>query len=221
VQLRNTRCFANSADFFQRTRLEKHDLNCLSEANALLTLAGHRRMALWQTLGLEPATAAGNPSRALPLISSERKQSQPDLLPPTEGENLVIDYRRLGLTLGRHPLALLRPQLNALRLKTADDVNNARDKQSIYAAGIVTCRQRPGTASGVVFVTLEDETGTINVVVWSALVERQRRELLGSQLLGVHGVVEKKDNVVHLVAGRLFDHSQLLGSLELPSRDFH
>jgi error-prone DNA polymerase len=82
-----------------------------------------------------------------------------------------------------------RPRLNALRLQTADDVNNARDKQSIYAAGIVTCRQRPGTASGVVFVTLEDETGTINVV--------------------------------HLVAGRLFDHSHLLGSMELPSRDFH
>ena len=114
-----------------------------------------------------------------------------------------------------------RPRLNALHLKIADDVNNARDKQSIYAASIVTCRQRPGTASGVVFVTLDDETGTINVVVWSSLVERQRRELLGSQLLGVHGIVEKKDKVVHLVAGKLFDHSQLLGSLELPSWDFH
>jgi error-prone DNA polymerase len=108
-----------------------------------------------------------------------------------------------------------------MQLKTADDVNHARHQQSIYVAGIVTCRQRPGTASGVMFVTLEDETGTINVVVWSSLVERQRRELLNSQLLGVHGIVEKKDNVVHLVAGRLFDHSQLLGSLELPSRDFH
>jgi error-prone DNA polymerase len=108
-----------------------------------------------------------------------------------------------------------------MQLKTADDVNHARHQQSIYVAGIVTCRQRPGTASGVMFVTLEDETGCINVVVWSSLVERQRRELLNSQLLGVHGVVEKKDNVVHLVADRLFDHSHLLGSLQLPSRDFH
>ena len=142
-------------------------------------------------------------------------------MPPTEGENLVADYRRLGLTLGRHPLALLRPKLSSMQLKTADDVNNARHQQSICVAGIVTCHQRPGTASGVMFVTLEDETGCINVVVWSSLVERQRRELLGSQLLGVHGIVEKKDNVVHLVAGRLFDHSHLLGSLQLPSRDFH
>ncbi len=221
LQARQQRCFANSDDCFQRSQLNKGDLNCLSEANALSTLAGHRRLALWQTLGLVPDTSKDKPSLALPLSSTERKSSQPDLLPPTEGENLVADYRRLGLTLGRHPLALLRPKLSSMQLKTADDVNHARHQQSIYVAGIVTCRQRPGTASGVMFVTLEDETGCINVVVWSSLVERQRRELLNSQLLGVHGVVEKKDNVVHLVAGRLFDHSHLLGSLELPSRDFH
>jgi error-prone DNA polymerase len=210
---RQIRAFTDSEDFFRRTQLMKRDLNCLSEANALATLAGHRRKALWQTLGIAPDD--------VPLAVNERVESQPGLIAPTEGEDLVADYQRMGLTLGRHPLALLRKQLTALRLASAEEVNNASDQQSIYAAGIVTCRQRPGTASGVVFVTLEDETGNINVVVWNSLVERQRLELLGSSLLGVHGIVERKNDVVHLVAGRLVDHSHLLGSLVTESRDFH
>jgi error-prone DNA polymerase len=213
VAARQVASFADSEDFFRRTRLDKRDLNCLSEANALTTLAGHRRMALWQTLGRAPDD--------VPLAVNERLESQPELLPPTEGENIVADYRRLGLTLGRHPLALLRSKLTSMRLASAADVHNATHQQAIYAAGIVTCRQRPGTASGVVFVTLEDETGTINVVVWARLVDRQRRELLGSSLLGVHGIVERKGDIVHLVAGRLVDHSHLLGNLVTESRDFH
>jgi error-prone DNA polymerase len=213
VAARQTAHFTDREDFFLRTQLDRRALNCLSEANALATLAGHRRMALWHTLGRAPDD--------VPLAVNERSETQPDLLPPTEGENIVADYRRLGLTLGRHPLALLRDRLSAMKLASAADVQNARHQQYIRAAGIVTCRQRPGTASGVVFVTLEDETGTINVVVWSSLVERQRRELLGSRLMAVHGIVERKDDIVHLVAGRLFDHSHLLGSLETESRDFH
>jgi error-prone DNA polymerase len=213
VKARQAAPFTDSADFFRRTQLDKRALNCLSDANALFALTGDRRKAMWQTLGLAPDD--------VPLAVNERVESKPDLLPPTEGENLVADYRRLGLTLGRHPLALLRARLKALRLSTAEDVMNAQHQQAIYAAGIVTCRQRPGTASGVVFVTLEDETGNINVVVWNSLVERQRRELLGSSLMGVHGIVERKGDVVHLVAGKLVDHSHLLGSLVTESRDFH
>lgn len=213
VAARQAKPFGDTADFFRRTALTKRDLNCLSDANALATLAGHRRKALWQSLGVAPDN--------VPLAVNERLETQPQLLPPTEGEDIVADYRRLGLTLGRHPLALLRDKLKALRLGTAEDVQNACHRQPIRAAGIVTGRQRPGTASGVVFVTLEDETGTVNVVVWSRLVERQRRELLGSRLMGVDGIVERKDEVVHLVAGRLFDYSHLLGALQTESRDFH
>jgi error-prone DNA polymerase len=91
----------------------------------------------------------------------------------------------------------------------------------VRTAGLVTCRQRPDTASGVVFVTLEDETGCINVVLWRDLVERQRREMLGARLLGVQGVLEREGEVVHLIARRLFDHSALLGPLAAASRDFH
>jgi error-prone DNA polymerase len=213
VAARRAAPFIDTDDFLHRTQLGRCELDALGEANALSALAGHRRMALWRTLAFIPDD--------LPLALGERVETEPMLAPPTEGEDIAADYRRLRLTLGRHPLALLRKRLMAMRFGNSQDVRNARHHQLIRVAGIVTGRQRPGTASGVVFVTLEDETGYINVVVWSDLVERQRRELLGSRLLGVYGIVERKDNVIHLVARRLFDHSGLLGSLETESRDFH
>jgi error-prone DNA polymerase len=145
----------------------------------------------------------------------------PALPGPTEGEEIVADYASLGLTLGRHPLGLLRGRLNAGRFLTADEIRGARPGSLARAAGLVTCRQRPDTASGVIFVTLEDETGCVNVVVWRDLVERQRRELLGARLMGVQGVIERDGEVVHLIARRLFDHTGLLGALQTASRDFH
>ncbi len=140
---------------------------------------------------------------------------------PGEGEDIVADYASLGLTLGRHPLALLRERLQGLQLMPAEALRGRPHGSLARTAGLVTCRQRPDTASGVVFVTLEDETGTVNVVVWRDLVERQRRELLGARLLGVEGAIERDGEVVHLVARRLTDHSRLLGALLVPSRDFH
>ena len=148
-------------------------------------------------------------------------ESDPVLAMPSEGANIVADYQSTGLTLGRHPLALLRTRLAELRFATAGQIGALSSGRSTRACGIVTCRQRPGTASGVVFVTLEDETGCVNVVVWKDVSARQRRELLGSSLLGVEGVVEREGGVVHLIARRLFDHSRLLGGLDTASRDFH
>jgi len=116
---------------------------------------------------------------------------------------------------------LLRRRLDAMRFVDAGKLRHVPHGSHARVAGLVTCRQRPDTASGVVFVTLEDETGCINVVVWNRLVEGQRRELLGARLLGVQGVVERDGEVVHLVARRLYDHSALLGPLDAPSRDFH
>jgi error-prone DNA polymerase len=148
-------------------------------------------------------------------------ETPPRLPPPTEGEDLVADYRSLGLTLGRHPLALLRDRLARMRLATAEEIRRLPHGGVARACGIVTGRQRPDTASGVVFVTLEDETGYVNVVVWASLGERQRRELLGARLMAVHGVIEREGEVVHLVARRLVDESALLGRLVTRSRDFH
>jgi error-prone DNA polymerase len=185
----------------------------LARANALAPLAGHRRMAHWLVAGVEPATPL---LESAPII-----ETAPALAAPREGENLVVDYASTGLTLGRHPLALLRDRLKRLRLSTAAELLGFPHGRLARAAGIVTGRQRPGTASGVVFVTLEDETGNVNVIVWRDLVDRQRRELLGSSLLGVYGVVERQGDVVHLVAQHLIDYSALLGRLATASRDFH
>jgi error-prone DNA polymerase len=170
-------------------------------------------MARWQVAGVEATTPL---LEAAPVI-----ETVPALAAPGEGENLVVDYASTGLTLGRHPLALLRHRLKQLRLSTAEELRGFPHGRLARAAGIVTGRQRPGTASGVVFVTLEDETGNVNVIVWRDLVEKQRRELLGARLLGVYGVLERQGEVVHLVARRLVDFSELLGRLETTSRDFH
>ncbi|MEX0637288.1 MAG: OB-fold nucleic acid binding domain-containing protein, partial [Burkholderiales bacterium] len=137
------------------------------------------------------------------------------------GEDIVADYASLGMSLGRHPLALLRPRLSRLGLLPAVTVHARAHGSRARAAGLVTCRQRPDTASGVIFVTLEDETGCVNVVVWRDLIERQRRELLGARLLAVEGRIERDGEVVHLIAERLSDRSALLGRLLAPSRDFH
>ena len=146
---------------------------------------------------------------------------RPPLAAPTEGQDIVADYRRLGLSLRRHPLALLRKQLTTQRLATAADVRATPHGRLVRTAGIVIGRQRPDTASGVVFVTLEDETGALNVIVWRDLGDRQRRELLGSRLMAVYGKVEREGEVVHVVAGRLVDLTPMLGALETRSRDFH
>ena len=134
---------------------------------------------------------------------------------------MLADYGRLGFTLGAHPLELLRGALDRLRCQTVFEVLQARHGQRLRTAGLVVMRQRPGTATGVVFVTLEDETGTLNLIVWASLVESQRKELLGARLLGVEGKVQREGTVVHFIAERLEDHSALLGRLPTTSRDFH
>jgi len=221
VAARGEQPFANATDLAHRASLNHGEINALARADALAPLTGHRRRALWTTLGLD-----ADAPRAAPLATRlAAREPQASLLAPTEGQDIVADYAHTALTLRRHPLALLRSRFTAMRLKTAAQVNSARHKQPVRTTGIVTCRQRPSTASGVTFVTLEDETGTINVVVWRATAEKYRRELLGSTLLTVTGHVERVEAaavpVVHLIAARLSDQSDLLGELTVASRDFH
>lgn len=206
--------FVGIEDLANRARLDTRDLNALASAEAFRQLSSHRRDAHWQALGLKQGTSL------MPDITGD--QVQPELIELAElneGENILEDYRSVGLTLRRHPMALLRPRLK--RHVTAEQLRNIQPGRMVRATGIVTGRQRPGTASGVVFVTLEDETGNINVIVWSSLVESQRRELLASKLMTVHGKLEKEGEVIHLIAHRLIDDSHLLGRLAVPSRDFH
>jgi len=168
---------------------------------------------VWDVVGIE---------RLPPLLAGSTFDEGKAILPaPTEGQDIVADYRTQGLTLRRHPLALLRTQLARRRLVTSAAIAQAPHGRIVRTAGIVIGRQRPDTASGVVFVTLEDETGATNVIVWRDLGDRQRRELLGSKLLAVYGQVEREGAVVHVIAGRLVDLSPLLGALATKSRDFH
>jgi error-prone DNA polymerase len=191
--------------------LDKKNLRCLAAAGALQSIAGHRRLAHW---------AAAGAGRRAPL-DAPAAERLPALAPPREGEDIVADYASLGLTLGRHPLALLRSRLQQHKLINAEELQALPHGSAARIAGLVTCRQRPDTASGVIFVTLEDETGNVNVVVWKSLGERRRAALLGARLLAVHGVIERDGDVVHLVARRLADYSGLLGPLAAASRDFH
>jgi error-prone DNA polymerase len=191
--------------------MNRKDLRALAAAGALQSLAGHRRLAHW---------AAAGAGRRSPL-DAPAAERLPQLAALREGEDIAADYASLGLTLGRHPLALLRKYLEGKRLIDSKTLNRLPHGSIARLAGLVTCRQRPDTASGVVFVTLEDEAGCVNVVVWRHLVESQKRELLGARLLGVAGCVERDGEVVHLVARRLYDYTPMLGPLMTGSRDFH
>ena len=210
---RHERALSSVADLAHRARLDRRDLEALADAGALASLAGHRHAAVWDVAGVEKLPAL--------LNGSSFDEAAPDLPAPTEGEDVVADYRTIGLTLGRHPVALLRRELAKRRLSTSADVLRTPHGRLARTAGIVVGRQRPDTTSGVVFVTLEDETGSTNVIVWRDLSDRQRRELLGSRLMAVYGKVEREGEVVHLIAGKLVDLTPLLGSLPTRSRDFH
>jgi len=214
VAARAQSAFCDASDLAERAALSRKELDALVAANALASLSGHRRQAAW-AVALPLLQTQGDLLAGVPL-----RETAAQLVAPKEAENLVADYASLGLTLGRHPLLLLRPHLARQRFISAAELRNMATKQFARCAGFVTCRQRPGTASGVIFVTLEDETGMTNVIVHAPLAERQRRELLGAQLLGVFGIVQREGEVVHLIAKRLVDRTALMGQLSVSSRDF-
>jgi error-prone DNA polymerase len=209
---RAVRPFRSVHDLARRAQLDRHDLHVLADANALAALAGNRREALWHSV-------AAVPDKDMLAVAAVQDET-PGLGAPSEADEIVADYRSVGLTLGRHPLELLRPQLLANRLMPASTLRSYPDGRLARGCGIVTVRQRPGTAKGVIFVTLEDETGNVNVIVWPGLLEKQRKEVLGASLLAVYGVWQCEGEVRHLVAQRLVDMSHLLDGLQSASRDF-
>ncbi|GAB7549581.1 error-prone DNA polymerase [Cupriavidus sp. 8B] len=211
-EARAVRPFSGTTDLARRANLDRHDVQVLAAGDTLRAFAGHRRNALWQ------ATAAV-PDKDL-LRPADVPEELPSLVAPSEGEAIVADYRSTGLTLNRHPLALLRRHLASGRFVTAETLFRYQDRQLARGAGIVTVRQRPSTANGVLFMTLEDETGSVNVIVWPSVLERFRKEVLAARLIGVLGQWQCEGEVRHLVAQRLVDLTPLLGHLETSSRDF-
>ncbi|UCB55094.1 MAG: hypothetical protein JSW45_00695, partial [Thiotrichales bacterium] len=171
-----------------------------------------RHRAYWQVAGTE---------NNMPVFGTPHFAECDVMLPrPSEGQNITADYATTGLTLGRHPLALLRERLTRRQMRRAEELWALDNDTRVTTAGLVICRQRPGSAGNVVFVTLEDETGQTNVVVWPYLAERQARELVKARLLAVQGSIQQEDGVLHLIASRLEDLSAWLGSLTTRSRDF-
>jgi error-prone DNA polymerase len=216
VAMRAQAPFESVEDLARRAELDAHALQCLAEADALATLAGDRREAIWAVGGVD--------TRATALLKGTRttELDAPELAPLTMADAVLADYRSLGLSLKSHPLALLRPALAPFKVERAAVLNaDYRPGQLARASGLVTHRQQPGTAKGVVFVTLEDETGAVNVIVWPSVAAAQRRALLGASLLTVYGVWQREGEVRHLVAKTLVDHTPLLQGLVARSRDFH
>jgi error-prone DNA polymerase len=205
--------FISPEDLARRAGLDSHQLELLARADALRAMAGHRHQAAWAVAGVD--------TRATPLLRRTRTHERPaELVAPAEAENLLADYRSIGLSLSTHPMALLREHLASFRIQTAAVLRTYPSGRLARASGLITHRQRPETAKGVVFVTLEDETGAVNVIVWPQVVEAQRRELLASTLLTVYGVWQAEGEVRHLVARKLVDHSALLQGLASKSRNF-
>lgn len=206
---RRERAFRDATDLTRRARLDRRDLDALAEADALTALAGERPAARWAAAGVQPE---------LPLFEDETSAPAPALRTPREGESIRADYASTGLTLRRHPLALLRPRF--CRWRTAEEILRLADGTSVQTGGLVTIRQQPSTPTGVTFVTIEDETGWFNVIVWRRIAERQRHTLYGARLMGIAGRVQREGEVVHVIAQRLFDESPWLGRLDTRSRDF-
>lgn len=211
---REQAAFSDIADLCQRARLDGNARTRLADAGALQALAGHRHQARWAIAGVEPQ---------LPLFASLPAQQEVAIsLPrPSVGENLLTDYATLGTTLGPHPLALLRGKLRAARCRSRRELESVEPGRMVSVAGLVIGRQRPQTASGITFVTLEDEFGMINVLVRLELAERQRKTLLQSRLLRIDGHLEATKGVQHVIAGRLVDLTDWLVGLDVRSRDFH
>ncbi|HWV02100.1 MAG TPA: error-prone DNA polymerase [Devosia sp.] len=225
VAARAERPFADVDDVWRRAGVPAAALVRLAEADAFQPAFGlARREALWAIKALrdEPlplfAAAARDDGRPAPEIAEEAVR----LKAMTAGREVAEDYRHTGLTLRRHPVAFLRDELERDRFVTCAAANGLRDGRSVRTAGLVLVRQRPGSAKNVTFITIEDESGIANLVVWPDLYEKQRRIVLTASLLGIQGRVQREGDVIHLICARLFDLTPLLSSLgerEFPKPD--
>lgn len=223
VAARGTRAFVSADDMWRRSGVPTTALVRLAEADAFLpSMRLERRDALWAIKALrdEPlalwAAAAARETNTVP----EMQEPQVALRPMTEGREVVEDYGHVGLTLRQHPLALLRNDLRKRSIVTCAEAMGQRDGKWLMTAGLVLVRQKPGSANGVMFATLEDETGIVNAVIWPSLYERQRQVILSASMLAINGKIQREGDVVHLVAQRLFDLSSDLGSLAERDGDF-
>lgn len=204
--------FKDIHDLATRARLSKANLSLLSSAGALASISSNRHQAHWQSLATTEQKT---------LLAHNTEEYSNMLKPPSESDNVYSDYNTTGLTTGRHPMSILRKQFPIFQqYKRYIDLADTGHQRFVRIAGIVTGKQRPGTASGVVFLTLEDETGNSNIVIWKTVQQRYRQALLKAQLLMVKGVIETDGAVIHVIAQELIDCSELLYQTTIRSRNF-
>ena len=222
VEARLAGKFSNIQELIFRSGINKRDLESLAAADALSALSGDRHRAFWQASAVDKVTDDGYSGSFFKDQNFLKNDFNIDVLLPTvsEEENIFSDYVSTGFTLRKHPITLFREHLNSYQVSLASELDNIGNRISAKVVGLVTCRQRPTTASGVTFLTLEDETGFINVVIWPSLGERLRPIVRQSMVMGVIGEIQRSDGVIHLIAQELVDLSHWLGSLESYSRDF-
>jgi error-prone DNA polymerase len=212
VQARTAQPLRDIDDLALRAELPQRSLQYLAAAGALGALSTHRHAASWRALGVEQLPG---------LMRGLSAEEPPVQLPmPSEGEQILADYRHLGLTTGRHPLALLRTRMTRFGFSTSQDLQQLADGARVRVGGLVTHMQQPATASGVVFASLEDEHGILNIILWPKVFASQRRCALESSLLVVEGTLQRRERVAHVVAGRLHNRSAWLIGLQRRSRDF-
>lgn len=219
VAARVQKPFVSLKDLQRRATLSESELEQLAACGALQAFNADRFSVQWDVLALDqaPLFSGGDDAALEPTASADHL-----LLPKANVyDTLVLDYQTHHLTLGAHPMALMRAQREFAGCKSAQELLLIAHGRFVRVAGLVTGRQRPGTASGVLFMTLEDETGNTNVVIWTSIQERCRRAIMQGRLLLIKGVVEREGRVVHLVAGQVEDYTHLMPEIVSASRDFH
>jgi error-prone DNA polymerase len=209
--------FTNLAQFAKRTGLGKSAIATFADADAFCSLAGDRRAAVWQSLG-QAQTPGGQP--LLDGIDDDDETVPDQLAPMSPLEEVYADYNTTGLSLKAHPISFARRELQSLRCVTASQLPDLRDGRHVRVAGLVLLRQRPGTAKGITFVTLEDETGSINLVLFPAVWKRFFKIARGSNAWLVDGKLENRQDVIHVIIGRITDLADEVEGLDLRSRDF-
>ncbi len=204
--------FRDIAALVAVAQLDRGAIRALAAAGALRSLSAHRHDALWRALAVEPLPPllAGTAPREIAVHAPT----------PTEAQDILADYRQLGLTTGRHPLALMRPWLRQHHIRSGDELQTLSDGSPVRVGGLITHLQRPGTAAGVAFMSLEDETGIVNVILWEQVFETQRQIATQASLLVVSGALQRQNGVTHVIARRLHDRSHWLEELPRRSRDF-
>jgi error-prone DNA polymerase len=205
--------FSSTEDMARRAGLELHEVKLLAAADALMSLSGHRRQQVWDASAL----------RSTPILLKDAPVEEDILELPAalEGEEVVFDYAATGLTLRTHPMALLRPVMARHRMRSSADLQRVPGGKMVRYCGIVTLRQQPETAKGTIFMSLEDEHGTVQIICWKSVREAQRPQMLNARLLAVYGEWQREGDVCNLIAQRLRDMTPLLGRLGTRSRDFH